>query len=142
MKLKSMLKIVGASLALVAGSARADPWCDLYVEFTGWPHTATDNLTVPIGTAFSYAINIKQAIFPTPWPPGGIILRNGTIKFFGTVIGLDGEPYPGVYQVGFYTLDGFYNPGGFALTYQRSARVYWPNGDVYCETNPVTVVLQ
>lgn len=147
MKFKSLVMLTAAMLFLTlsAGNAKADFACQLYVERTPWWN---DGQPVSVGEDFGYGINIGQHIFPGP-PAPNPDYNHFTIVFYGSKNGVpdidpqgQGEPYPGVFARGFHVLDGYYNPGGAAGTYERYAVVRWPNGGTYCTTNSVTVVLQ
>jgi len=93
--------------------------------------------TVPIGQPFSYGVDIDfhQTL------PGGHAPFVFTVVFYGTNINPPGETYPATFGAGHSDLTGYFNPGGFAGTYQRVALIYW-NGNLICVTNQVSVTLQ
>jgi hypothetical protein len=117
--------------AFAAREASADVTCSLSVN--PWP-------VVGVGQFFSYGIDIVNPFAFGPWPPT-------TLVFFGTKNGVTdtppgGEQAPfGILCAGHSDLTGYQNPGGISGTYVRYAVIY-ANGQFYCATNPVTVVLQ
>jgi hypothetical protein len=126
-----------ALFAFAAGSAQAEVWCSLSVS----------NSYVPIGTSYSYDVNVTQAVYPGPWPPGGNYMAPFSFVFYGSKNGVadippSGEVYPGPYPYGHTYLTGYYNPGGYEGTYLRYAVILDKNGGYYCTTNTVAVVLE
>lgn len=97
---------------------------------------------VPRGQSFSFTVAISDF---GPFPPNPFY----SIVFFGTKNGVadipsTGEPYPGLYTYGNNVLTGFANAMSdvFSGTYVRWAVLYDPNGQVFCVTNPIPVILQ
>jgi len=132
MKLKLLLPICVLVCAVASIDAHAAD-CTLGVSPSGF---------IQRGHSFSFTLDIVDF---GPFPPNPFY----TIKFFGTKNGVadippTGEAYPGLYTNAKYNLTGFANPasGGFSGTYVRYVVLYDPNGNVYCTSNPIPVILQ
>jgi hypothetical protein len=131
MKLKFILSTFVLTCAFASINAHAA--CALDVSPSGY---------IARGQAFSYLLSISDF---GPFPPNPYY----TVKFFGTKNGVadipsTGEPYPGIYGHGGFDLSGFANPlsGGFSGYYVRYAVLYDTNGQVWCTTNPIPVILE
>ena len=130
MKIRVSLAACILMSAFAAIEARAD--CSLDVS-SGY---------VRRGEPFSFQLVITDF---SPLPPNPFY----SVVFFGTKNGVvdipsTGEPYPGVFTDGTSVLSGFGNPlsGGFSGVYVRYAVLYDPNGQVFCVTNPIPVILE
>lgn len=130
MKIKLSLAACILMSVFAAIDARAD--CSLDVS-SGY---------IRRGQSFSFQLGIWDF---SPLPPNPFY----TVVFFGTKNGVvdipsTGESYPGVYTEGVSDLGGFGNPlsGGVSGTYVRYAVLYDSNGQVFCVTNPIPVILE
>jgi len=130
MKIKLSLAACILMSAFVAVDARAACTLDVSAGY------------VPRGQLFSFQLSIWDF---GPFPPNPFY----TVVFFGTKNGVADIPstgwgYPGTYTYGTSELTGFGNPlsGGISGTYVRYAVLYDPNGQVFCVTNPIPVILE
>ena len=139
MKVQSILAAGIVMSAIAVGEARADQWCQLAVNPSPF---------IAPGQWFSYGIDIAEKPDFSPPTPGGLPGPPFTVVFHGTKNGAQdipnsGEQYPATFNYGHSDLTGYQNASSaLSGTYLREATVLDLNGNVYCTTNTIFVVLQ